>query len=308
MATQLYAGGARRSAAPTVITQPVQRSAVGFDPSLLLQVLTQSAQSATPAVMQAAGQNDAAAASVGANPATAGGAFGPAQLGQLASVLGIGAQLTKDNELGRLASDVGTAAGLGNAFGRAQAGDLKGVALSVAPALGRELGVPGPVVGFGMNAVRGDIPGMINSAISANPALGLLNALGGLFGIGTIGTALAGNINETFDDRAISIDGLAGTQVSGINTGNYYSYTEALADGDSSLNSGTGVNTVTDPISGNTYSEAGNSGFSFDTNQDGSTSVTTDTGNTYTEAAPTDRTSDSDDSAGWGDPGSYSGY
>jgi hypothetical protein len=194
MAT-IMTGGARRSAAPAYQQAvPVRAQALNLDPELLRKQIAQQAEE------QAVGlpnQQGSLAESFARGTSTLSGQGGNVSFGGSASpgmaknVQAVGQGVSA---LGTLAgnptmSQFGGMLGLGGALGQAT---TPGQALGVmaGPALSM-MGVPTGAIGLGASALQGNVPGMINSALSlANPGLAALNALGGLLGIGTIGGAV----------------------------------------------------------------------------------------------------------------------
>lgn len=189
MAT-IMAGGARRSAAPTYDrVGPRQSMALNTDPEVLRRQIFGEQAVAAPTQQGSLSESFARGTSTlsgqGGN-VSFGGTAAPGMAGNARAV---GAGLSA---LGSLAGDptmsqIGGMLGLGGALGQAKS-PTQALATMAGPALGM-MGVPSGAVGLGAAALQGNVPGMINSAISlANPTLAAINALGSVLGFGTVGS------------------------------------------------------------------------------------------------------------------------
>lgn len=199
MATSIYAGGARRGAAPSYSPRAVLTSQAGLsEDELMNQLLASFQQAATAAPVAAA---EAAAPSfnmpsidfgtAGDNPSqispladlaeSSGVTAGQVQgAGQLMGVIG---NLAQDSDLAK----AGSVLSLGGMLaGSKSAEDLALNTLTAGMSLA---GIPG--AGLVGSVGRGSVPGMVNSGLAlAAPQLAAVNALSGLLGIGTLGSAV----------------------------------------------------------------------------------------------------------------------
>lgn len=193
MAT-IMAGGARRSAAPTYSSVgPRQAMALNTDPEALRRQIFE--QTPGEQAVAAPTQQGSLAESFARGTSTLSGQGGNVSFGGTAApgtagnVRAVGTGLSA---LGTLAGDptmsqIGGMLGLGGALGQAKS-PTQALATMAGPALGM-LGVPAGAIGLGAAALQGNVPGMINSAISlANPTLAAINALGSVLGFGTVGS------------------------------------------------------------------------------------------------------------------------
>lgn len=236
VATPVLAGGARRGAAPTVSRQQAQgTTALTADEELINQLLGSfaAAQSAAPIATTGGNalQSLAEAIGSGSNVIDLGGssgggdsmgAPGTGATGGI-SPSGVNAVGTGLSALGAIMGNqdmaqMGQALGLGGAVAGAQspsqtAGILGGAALSAA-------GVPG--VGLASNAIQGNVPGMINSALAlASPQIAAINALVGLVTGQTLGSLLGGSDSSSTPGLSDveSGTGLTGFGLSDVNHG-----------------------------------------------------------------------------------------
>lgn len=260
MAT-IMTGGARRSAAPTYQQfSPQQAQALGYDPELLRRQIAEQAvaspnqqgslaESFARGTSTLSGQGSNATFGGNAAPGTAGNVQA---VGQGLSAIGM---LAGSAEMAQIGGMLGLGGALGQAKSPGQAlATIAGPALSLA-------GIPGNVLGLGTAAVQGNIPGMVNSALSfASPQLAALNALSGLLGIGTVGSALAGTpgkFNDEDGTYTLGTPGLLAGITDSIGYGGSYSGTVGGVNG-SYANPGLGAMT-SNPV----RSTSGGSGGSF---------------------------------------------
>ena len=197
MATQLFSGGGRRSAAPTINYTPVQRSGVMEDD--FLNKLTQQLQSAFSAPASAAAtavtpvsealSRGSYVADANFNPNAP--SMDPQQLRAALSGLSALGAIMKAPELSQAAGVAQTGYNLATANSPTQA------AMAVLPMAAQAAGIPGGVVGLGASALQGNTAGMIDSAIGlANPATGAANAV-------------LRSLTSLFGDRGVSIGNIA---------------------------------------------------------------------------------------------------
>lgn len=195
----VYAGGARRGAAPVVRqVAPATQSAQVSDEVLNALIASMQAAAPTPAAATAVpseGSGNSAVGSTGAN-FTQGNLSGAAgMLGTLGNMAGAFGQLTRDADLGRLGGQIGQAASVANAVANPSMA-------SIAPIGLQALGVNAPLGGAVMGGIRGGVPGAISGALSgaltaSNPTLAALSALSGMLGGPTANqavSALVGNM------------------------------------------------------------------------------------------------------------------
>ena len=204
MATsQLMAGGGRRSAAPTYAPRAALTSGAIAQDDELVRQLVQAFQPAavatatsTPSISELLGQGSSVidisgqgGPSMGAADSSADGGVSPGTVGAIGTGLSALGAISGNASLGQIGGMMGLGGALGNAPSNEAALGIMGQA-----ALGM-MGVPG--VGLASNAITGNVPGMVNAAISmANPAIGAVNALAGLLGIGTLGGLFGGGPSE----------------------------------------------------------------------------------------------------------------
>lgn len=203
MATsQLITGGGRRSAAPTYSPRAALTSGAIAQDDELVRQLVQAFQpaavasaTATPSISELLGQGssviDMSGGGDGASATSDGtsGGISPGTVGAIGTGLSALGTLGGNSSLGALGGMMGLAGAMGNAPSNEAALGIMGQA-----ALGM-MGVPG--VGLASNAITGNVPGMVNAAISmANPAIGAVNAIAGLLGIGTLGGLFGGGPSE----------------------------------------------------------------------------------------------------------------
>jgi hypothetical protein len=236
--TPIYAGGSRRGAAPRVAQREADRTAaLGYDEDLMRQLLGSFAQqqsgqassvasasgTAVPSLAEAIGSGtnvidfgdgtsatdfggggDSAGAGAGAG---APGGISAGTVGAIGAGLSALGALGQAPALGQVGGMMGLAGAIGSSNSNSQAlGTFGQAALSA-------MGVPG--VGLASNAITGNVPGMVNAAISmANPAIGAANVISGLLGIGTIGSLFgggggdAGTPGQSDVSNATGIEGL----------------------------------------------------------------------------------------------------
>jgi len=203
MATQIIARGARRSAAPTYErVDPTRSQAVVADPDLLRKLIFDTTTQgvvgdayAGNSVAEAFGRGSFTATGQGNNQSgnTSQGGF---NTGTSPNSAATAAALGKGiSALGAITGNPDAAA-IGGITGFAGnvAGMSPGDALGAFGTLGANVaGVPGAAIGLGRAAMTGNIGLGIDSALSlANPAIGAINAIAGMLGIGTIGSFAAG--------------------------------------------------------------------------------------------------------------------
>lgn len=203
--TPIFAGGGRRSAAPTFArVDPRQSQAIVADPDLLRRIIfgdtTQSVvggSSAGNSVAEAFGRGTFTESGQGSGQTstTGGNGFtGSPAAGAMASQFGAGL-----SALGGLTGNQ-TAANIGGLLGTA--GSLSQStpqqALGTIGMLGAQaLGIPGGALAMGKAALDGNIALGINGALSlANPAFGIVNSLGSMLGLGTIGSNVANGLQN----------------------------------------------------------------------------------------------------------------
>lgn len=215
MAT-IMAGGARRSAAPTYDrVGPRQAMALNTDPEALRRQIFE--QIPGEQAVAAPTQQGSLAESFARGTSTLSGQGGNVSFGGAAApgmagnVRAVGTGLSA---LGSLAGDptmsqIGGMLGLGGALGEAKS-PTQALATMAGPALGM-MGAPAGAIGLGAAALQGNVPGMINSAISlANPTLAAINALGSVMGFGTVGSALGGTPGKFNDEEGSYTPGTPG--------------------------------------------------------------------------------------------------
>lgn len=192
----IRASGARRSTAPTYDPySPEKSEAINtIDPEQLRRQMFEYQAGAVLddgnvgnnlseafgrgfSTMEGQGGSFSGGAPSAAGPGAANGVRG---VGVGVSALG---QLAKDPGLAQLGGMIGLGGALMGARSPAEAATTL-----AGPALGA-LGVPGPAIGLAKAAIDGDISLAVNSLIGAlNPGLAAVNALGSLFGFGTVGS------------------------------------------------------------------------------------------------------------------------
>ena len=192
----LYAGGARRSAAPLVqrITPATQSAQVSDE---VLNALVASMQSAAPApstsTSHASGSDSSTPSAPTAQAAgnLAGGIGMLGTLGNMAAALG---QLTRDAEIGKAGGQIGQAASVANAIANPSLTSLAPIGLQA-------LGASAPLGSAVMGGIRGGATGTMSGALTgaltaSNPALAALSALSGMFGGPTTSQAVSALVGD----------------------------------------------------------------------------------------------------------------
>lgn len=239
MAT-IMAGGARRSAAPTYDrVGPRQAMALNTDPEVLRRQIFE--QTPGEQAVAAPTQQGSLAESFARGTSTLSGQGGNVSFGGTAApgmagnVRAVGTGLSA---LGTLAGDptmsqIGGMLGLGGALGQAKS-PTQALATMAGPALGM-LGVPSGAIGLGAAALQGNVSMGINSALSLiSPAFSAYNALAGLVGIGTVGSALGGTpgrFNDNEGSYTPGTPGLLSNLTNSIGFGGTYSGNVAGTEG-----------------------------------------------------------------------------
>jgi len=207
--TPIYAGGARRGAAPAVARNPVVgATAINQDDELLSQLLSSFAQAAAPVnsgspvstttympmLSEALGSGSnvidfgsGLGGGEGVGPGTGvSGGVSPGTVGAVGQGLSAIGALGQNADIGALGGMTGMAAALSNAPSNDAALGVMGQALA------GMMGVPG--VGVVSNAISGNAPATIDGIVAvAVPGLGAFNALMGLVTGKTIGSLVAGD-------------------------------------------------------------------------------------------------------------------
>lgn len=199
MATSpIYAGGGRRSAAPTYTPRAALTSGAIVQDDELIRQLVQAFQpaaaapvTAIPSVSELFGQGsnviDVSGGGDGVSATGDGtsGGISPGTVGAIGTGLSALGTIGNNAGLGQIGGMMGLAGAMSSAQSNEAALGIMGQA-----ALGM-MGVPG--VGLAANAITGNVPGMVNAALAvANPGLAAVNAISGLLGIGTLGSLFGG--------------------------------------------------------------------------------------------------------------------
>jgi hypothetical protein len=177
MSTVQLVGGGRRSAAPQYNTG-IFNTTEAVSGEQLLRLLMQNfalqPQLAAPGINPAPGsgignEENASDGATADNSSTGASSVNASTIGaasQIASALGT---LTGTPALSMIGSVGGLAAANANASPAQALGNIGVAGLSA-------LGVPGAAISLGANAINGNMPGMVNSAIAlTNPVLGAIN-------------------------------------------------------------------------------------------------------------------------------------
>jgi len=204
----IYAGGARRSAAPSYIAAAPTRSQALTADDVLMHLLMQlqlQPQAAAPKVMPQFSPTN-----MGGGDSSGDGGGGSRDIGgtttssdgtssNIGAVQGISGLATAMQSLGILGKDMslmtagkslGQVASIANAVTNPSVTSIAPIALS-------QLGLSAPVAGGIMGGINGGVPGAVKGTATgmlamANPAAYALNSLSGLFGGPTLNDAIGG--------------------------------------------------------------------------------------------------------------------
>ena len=190
MATQ-YAGGGRRSEAPTYSPRAVMGTQVTMPDEVVAAQLSQAINAPSMPQFSSSGSGGS-----GGNISASTTAVGidPGRIGAGINALGYGAQLTNNPDLAQMASDLGKAfgvAGLGVSLSNAENAADVGKTLATSPAVLNALGVPGQLAGaiggFAANGLEGAATSLGKMATyAAAPVIGLVDVGFTLAGMPTV--------------------------------------------------------------------------------------------------------------------------
>ena len=257
MATQ-YAGGGRRSEAPTYSPRAIMGTQVAAPDEAVVAQLLQAINA--PAMPQFSSGGNGGNISAGAGTTS----IDPGRIGAGINVLGYGAQLTNNPELAQMARDLGKAfgvAGLGVSLSKAENAADVGKALATSPLALKALGVPGQLAGaiggFAANGLEGAATSLGKMATyAAAPVVGLVDAGLTLAGMPTVVDMAMAAMKQAVaphNPDAVSVTDLSTPEAS-LNQPNFSDYGFSVAPdfGDSGWQSGTTDTgtTVGGPMSG----------------------------------------------------------
>ena len=230
---RIYAAGSRRSAQPVYTPLLPTLSTPNEDLLQLLtgQVAQGGAQVTSPQQALTRGSSVLSGQGNNLTSTTGGNAVSPKTL----AALGLGA-----SSLGVLAQqpELGAVGGMLNLSGNLAAAKNNSEALSAfAPMAGSLLGLPVAPISFAKAAYEGDNVKMIDSLTALHPVLGALNALAAVLGIGTLGSAIAGQ--PKLGDYSLATT--RPVQSSGSSGGGNYSLSSGNSNGGLGLQTGGGL-------------------------------------------------------------------
>lgn len=192
MAT-IVAPGSRRSVAPQITYTTPQTSQAQVVQQILQQmqstqqpqttVRSGTVQPRTGVPIQAGSQNGGI--SFGGTPGING-----RDVSQFGGIVGTLGSLAGDADAANVGGVLGT---IGNV---ASARTPQDAAMAAAPAIGSMLGAPGSLVSAGLGVATGDISRTVNALLSGIPSLGMVNALAGMFGLGTVGSVVRDQVQN----------------------------------------------------------------------------------------------------------------
>lgn len=233
MATQ-YAGGGRRSEAPTYSPRAVMGTPVALPDEAVVAQLLQAINAPSMPQLQSGGSGSSSTAVSSGTPTNLG------QLGAGVNMLGYTAQLAQSPDLAQMANALGKTLGavsLGASVASAKSAEDVGKAVVSSPFALSQLGVPGQLAGAIGGYAQGGVPGAVTSlgktaAYAAAPVLGAIDAGLTLAGIPTVTDMVAAFISQAMSphnpdtvpvtDLSIEGGGVGGWEsgtVNGVNIG-----------------------------------------------------------------------------------------
>ena len=266
MATQ-YAGGGRRSEAPTYSPRAVMGTQVAApDEAVVAQLLQAINAPSMPQFSSGGNSRSSGSGGNGGNISAGAGttSIDPGRIGAGINVLGYGAQLTNNPDLAQMASDLGKAfgvAGLGVSLSKAENAADVGKTLATSPIALNALGVPGQLAGaiggFAANGLEGAATSLGKMATyAAAPVVGLVDAGLTLAGMPTVVDMAMAAMKQAVaphNPDAVSVTDLSTPEAS-LDQPNFSDYGFSVAPdfGDSGWQSGTTDTgtTVGGPMSG----------------------------------------------------------
>lgn len=257
MATQ-YAGGGRRSEAPTYSPRAVLGTQVTMPDDAVVAQLLQAINAPSMPQLQSGGSGSSSTAVSSGTPTNLG------QLGAGVNMLGYAAQLAQSPDLAQMANALGKTLGavsLGASVASAKSAEDVGKAVASSPFALSQLGVPGQLAGAIGGYAQGGVPGAVTSlgktaAYAAAPVLGAIDAGLTLAGIPTVTDMVAAFISQAMSPHnpdTVPVTDLSIPEAS-LNQANFsdYGFSAAPDFGEGGWQSGTTDTgtTVGGPMSG----------------------------------------------------------
>ena len=228
-----YAGGGRRSDAPTYSPRAVMGTQVTMPDEVVVAQLLQAINAPSMPQFSSSGSGGNISAGTGTT------SIDPGRIGAGINVLGYGAQLAQSPELAQMASDLGKAfgvAGLGVSLSKAESAADVGKTLATSPMALNALGVPGQLAGaiggFAANGLEGAATSLGKMATyAAAPVVGLVDAGLTLASMPTIVDMVMAAIQQAVaphNPEAVSVTDLSVPEAS-LNQSNFSDYGFSVA-------------------------------------------------------------------------------
>jgi len=241
----IYAGGARRSTAPsyTAVAPTTSRAITADD--VLMQLLQQQMQqqAAAPKVMPQAKPSDMGGGSSNSGTTSSSGTTG--NIGAMQGISGLATAMQSLGVLGKDLSlmDAGRTLGQGTAIANAVTNPS---VTSIAPVALSQLGLSAPVAGGIMGGINGGVPGAVKGTATGvlgmlNPEIAALNALSGLFGGPTLSDAIGSPATTSPMGVPHDATGLYGLVTGLIGTNNAVAFDNQAPDSLSDMGGALGV-------------------------------------------------------------------
>lgn len=231
-----YAGGGRRSDAPTYSPRAVMGTQVTMPDEAVVAQLLQAINAPSMPQFSSSGSGGSGG-NISASTTAAG--IDPGRIGAGINALGYGAQLAQSPDLAQMASDLGKAfgvAGLGVSLSKAENVADVGKTLATSPMALNALGVPGQLAGviggFAANGLEGAATSLGKMATyAAAPVVGLVDAGLTLAGMPTIVDMAMAAIQQAVaphNPEAVSVTDLSMPEAS-LNQSNFSDYGFSVA-------------------------------------------------------------------------------
>lgn len=235
MATQ-YAGGGRRSEAPTYSPRAVMGTQVTMPDEVVVAQLLQAINAPSMPQFSSSGSGGSGGNISASTTATG---IDPGRIGAGINMLGYGAQLVQSPELAQMASDLGKlfgVAGLGVSLSKAENAADVGKTLATSPMALNALGLPGQLAGAIGGFVANGLEGAATSvgkmaAYAAVPVLGPIDAGLTLAGMPTVVDMAMAAIQQAVaphNPEAVSVTDLSMPEAS-LNQSNFSDYGFSVA-------------------------------------------------------------------------------
>jgi len=240
----IYAGGARRSTAPSYTAVAPTTSVALTSNDVLMQLLQQQMQqAAAPKVMPQAKPSDMGGG--GSNSGTTSSGGTPGNMGAMQGISGLATAMQSLGVLGKDLSlmDAGRTLGQGTAIANAVTNPS---VTSIAPVAFSQLGLSAPVAGGIMGGINGGVPGAVKGTATGmlamlNPEIAALNALSSLFGGPTLSDAIGSPATTSPMGVPHDATGLYGLVTGLIGTNNAVAFDNQAPDSLSDMGGALGI-------------------------------------------------------------------